>query len=488
MTGEVYLREAERSLERLLSNMDRNRGSHTFGCLSRPYWHDKVTDFPSAHQQIGVFPLAIAYTHEWEGNPYYRNDEIKELLDASLNFWSDIQKSDGSFDEHYPNEHSLGAAAWSLWAVTEACLLLEDYPDIEDSIEKAVKFLRENDEPGDIANHQAVTASALLNAHRLIDTGKEGIEGRMDVLEDMQSEHGWFREYRGADIGYQSTTISHVARIWEYDSQLVSRRMIEDALDFFSNFIDRHNYYAGFIGSRNTDHIHSTGFEILSEEFEQADRISNAVRQNRKKGNLLEPLVMDDKHFTRQLAEYLDSWRYADESRDSLPEPIEQDYGCIEIMKSGDTVTYLNKSKGGVYRRFSRGDILEEDRGISVGKRGKIYTSNWPDSSDKIQRKEGCIEIEGRMREVPRNTMEGWRFIASRLFSYTLGNSKWMSLKAKDILISLLIDADSDGPHFKRRIETGSEWEVEDSFEGERINGKVRKNFVPSSEFFSLER
>lgn len=485
MKPEIYLEDVEDQIERLLTNMDRNRDADTFGCLARPFWHDKVTDFPSAHQQIGVMPLTLAYTQDWKGNPYYQSKEIKELIDAGLEFWASIQKKNGSFDEHYPNEHSLGAVAWTLWAVTESYLMLEDPPSIEQNIRKAVDFIRRNDEPGDIANHQAVTASALVNSHRILGEGLEEAEERIDLLEDMQDENGWFQEYRGADLGYQSTTITHIARVWQYDRNLVPETMIREALDFFTDFLDRENYYAGIIGSRNTDHLHTTGFEIFAEEFADAEKLANAARHNMEEGRLLQPYRMDDKHFSRQLAEYMDSYRRGEKLDSGYPEVREAEYGCISVHIRDEDLIFVNESKGGVYRRFRKGELVDEDSGISVEKDGEFYTSNWPASTDEVSKEGDSISIRGRMREVPRNTMPGTLFLASRVFNYTFGRFPSLSLKAKNFLISWLIGSDGEGPEFRRKIDLQDGLDVQDSFEGSGVEGKIRSNFVPSSEFFS---
>lgn len=488
MNRRTYLEGVEKDLERLLSNMDRNRDSDTFGCFSRPFWHDKITDFPSAHQQIGVLPLTIAYTEDWDGNQYYQNEKIGEYIDAALNFWAFIQKKNGSFDEHYPNEHSMGAVAWTLWAVTESYLMLEDPPEIESNIEKAANFLNQNDEPGDIANHQAVAASALVNSHRITDSGLETVENRLQNLENMQNSEGWFQEYIGADIGYQSTTISHIARVWDYKPELVDEEIINRSLEFFSNFIDRENHYARIIGSRNTEHIHPTGFEIFSDEFETAEKVANSVRRNKRNGNLLEPSQMDDKHFSRQLAEYMDSYRRAGNIGQSFNEIEERNYRTVSIIKpEPDTKIFLNTSKGGVYTKYEDGELVEKDNGLSISRSGETYTANWPGVTEKVERKQKSIELEGSLRKVPRNTLPGRYFLISRLFNYTFGYFPKLSLKAKNILISLLIDSNQDGPYFKREINWENGLEAQDKFEGSEVSGKVHTNFVPSSEFFDLD-
>lgn len=481
----VYTESTVGQLERLLSNMDRNKDSPTYGCLCRPYWHDKVMDFPSAHQQIGVLPLSIAYSTEFEDNKYYGSESLKEWIEAGIRFWGEMQKRNGSFDEHYPNEHSMGATAWTLWAITESYLLLEDPPDIESEILKAVEFLERYDEPGDIANHQAVAASALINSYRITGRGIKEARKRLETLEEMQHEEGWFQEYVGVDIGYQSTTISHLGRLWSFDEDLVDTEMLEKSLNFFSNFIDRENYYAGIIGSRNTSHIHAAGFEILAGDFSESARIVASIRRNKEEGRLLHPYQMDDKHFSRQLAEYLDAYRHASSVPEKFTEVREKDYEPISVVKpSADTKIFLNKSKGGVYKKYSKGELVEKDRGVASKSGQDVYTSNWPGATEKVTRADEDIVLEGRMRKVPRNNLPRYYFLLSRFFNYSFGRFPSLSLRAKRFLISKLIGERKTDKKFCRKINLEEGIEAEDAFDGERIFGKTRTNFVPSSEFF----
>ena len=57
----IYAESAFRSLPRLLSLLDRNPLSETYGCFHRDYWLYKTSDFPDAVRQFGTHALALAY-------------------------------------------------------------------------------------------------------------------------------------------------------------------------------------------------------------------------------------------------------------------------------------------------------------------------------------------------------------------------------------------------------------------------------------------
>lgn len=480
--GLAYLEPALEQVDRLMTQMDRNRDSESFGCLCRPYWHDKVTDFPSAHQQLGVLPLAMVYTRELEENPYHRSERIGQLCRAGMEYWAHMQRRNGSFDEHYPNEHSLGATAWTLWAVAESYSMLDNPPEIEFEIGKAARFLEERSEPGELANHRAVAANALLKASKIVEVDRSVIVDKLEEVEEMQSGEGWFHEYHGADIGYQSTTVSHLAQVWKEDPELVEDAILEEALDFLSHFIDGENYYGAGLGSRHTRHFHPAGFEILAGEFEQAGRIAAAARKNLSCGNLLEPAQMDDKHFSRLQAEYLLAYREAGKIDEEPTEVESRDFRDLLVRKEEKKV-FVDKSRGGYLKLYSGGELELEDTGIHTRIGGEHYTSNWPGAGEEITREGKQLTVEGSLYRVPDNQLDAWKFIANRLFQRTLGRFPRLSLEVKKRIIARLISGSKSGYSFTRKIdlETGA---VQSGFPGEEIDGKNRSNFVPSSNFF----
>lgn len=485
MPASAYLDTAVPHIDRLLSNIDRNRDSETFGCLCRPYWHDKVMDFPSAQQQIGVLPLAIVYgNHLSDRNPYTGDEQIAAYCRAGIQYWAAMQRENGSFDEHYPREHSLAATAWSLWAVTAAMEHLDTVPAVEDAIRNAVDFIGAHDEPGTIANHQAVTAAALFNADTFVDVDRALITERLDRVRQLQSPEGWFQEYRGADPGYHSTAIAHLARIWAEEPSLVDDQMLRDALDFFSAFIDAENYYGAGIGSRSTQHVHPTGFEILAETFDTAAQIASALRTHVADQRVLIPRVVDDKHFSWLQAEFLHSYLYATDHEKPSDRIASQRFRDILISCDEPHKTFVNLSKGGHTKRYRGGELVEEHPGVTTTISGETYTANWTGTTTDVDIGDNNqITIEGKLRHVPQNTLNGWRFLLMRLFQHTAGRFPSISLRLKDYLINRLITGGRSDFTFEREISLDA-FTIQDRHDGERIQGKTRSMFIPNTEFF----
>ena len=76
-----HFKEAISSVPRLLSLIDRNPVSKSFGSFDRSYWLEKSIDFPSANLQFGVLALSLLYkivtdNWAWAGHGLFYNSVI----------------------------------------------------------------------------------------------------------------------------------------------------------------------------------------------------------------------------------------------------------------------------------------------------------------------------------------------------------------------------------------------------------------------------
>ena len=58
------------------------------------------------------------------GNPFYKVSRIKELSSAAINFMIRSSHKDGTCDDYFPYERAMGALVFSLYAASEAYLIL----------------------------------------------------------------------------------------------------------------------------------------------------------------------------------------------------------------------------------------------------------------------------------------------------------------------------------------------------------------------------
>jgi len=510
--GEIYLDEVTHQIPRILTLLDRNEKSSTYGCFYRVFWHDKITDIPSAHPQIGLLSLAILYKHKFPGNIYFKNGKIKEWSIAGINFCSKIQNSDGSFDEHYPNEHSYGATSWTLSAILDSYLLLEneisqnDKEIILELASKASKWLIRNHDPGPLTNHIAISAMVLHNMYKITRKRfflKKSLEKIKEVLK-IQSPEGWFLEYGGADLGYLTTSISFLARYYSETKNKKVFNALKKAILFSSYFVYPDCSYSRNIGSRNTSHFHPLGFEIMSKKIPITNNITKNILRGIENGNILTPKVMDDKHFFHLTNEFLLSYIHFSPKntiKQKLPcesKPFRKyfKHSGFFVTKQPSYYTVVNLKKGGVIRIFDtkKKKLLLNDEGIhGITKNNKRISTQWLDDNYNIDINKENVSLSGRLHELhlETETLSSLKMIISRMALLTLGRSNKISLLIKNLLIKRLITKTGHVPFkFKRELNFDTKQiQIKDIIEGRglksiNIGGQLFPRYVPASKYF----
>ncbi|MDH7499275.1 MAG: hypothetical protein QHH30_02690, partial [candidate division NC10 bacterium] len=124
MSRDLFAREALSHLPKILTLLDRNPHSPTYGCFDRNFWHYKIIDFPSGMAQELVWPLALVYETDAPNNPYHRSPALRQWVEAGIGFAAKSAHPDGSCDDYFPYERAAGAAGFSLLACVESYRLL----------------------------------------------------------------------------------------------------------------------------------------------------------------------------------------------------------------------------------------------------------------------------------------------------------------------------------------------------------------------------
>ncbi len=114
MSKDLLAQEALAQIPKLLTLLDRNPHSPTYGCFDRNFWQYKIIDFPSGMAQEFVWPLALAYDTPVASNPFYRQPAIRDWVEAGILYAAQSAHQDGSCDDYFPYERAGGAAAFSL--------------------------------------------------------------------------------------------------------------------------------------------------------------------------------------------------------------------------------------------------------------------------------------------------------------------------------------------------------------------------------------
>ena len=250
-------------MPQLLTQVNRDVDTKTYGSCDRNYWHYNIRDFSSAILQQACLSLALVYKLYFPGNIYYGNENVREWAVASLRYMGKIQLRDGSFNEYYPNEHAFPPTAFNLFAGcrTYRLLALEDN-SILCILGKAAEWLCNHHEKDACNQEWAAIAGLyqyyLITKERIIlDAVQKKIRGIMQLF----SQEGWFPEQGGVDIGYASVTLDMLTEYYVASKDETVKPTIVSMVDFLSHFVHPDGTAGGEYGSRNTTYFLPAGLE-----------------------------------------------------------------------------------------------------------------------------------------------------------------------------------------------------------------------------------
>ena len=519
--GDVYAQKAVAQIPRILSMLDRNEYSPAYGCFDRTYWLDKSIDFPSSILQLNTHTLALTYACPYPNNPFYQKEKIKNWTLAGIDYWTQIQHDDGSFDEFYPNERGwAGPTGFLLFSMLGSYdLIRNEIPiDLEErlltSSRKAAYFLAKYDEKGILANHHAMALLPIYYAYKVLRDEKllKAFNEKFCIFERLQSQEGWLLEYDGADLGYLSATVSFLGKIYKLtdNNDLKSKilKIVETAIDFSSYFVYPNKYYAGTIGSRQTLHFYPHGYELFCNKFPIARIIADKLLEGLAESKLVSPEIMPERYLGYRVQEYL--LTYLDYNPIKITQPIQLPFERAPFVKHFDDAKMMavkkdnyylvaNFAKGGVIKIFDKnGKIIYNDCGI-IGKldNGKIITSQWIDKDYKIQLTENMGTVEGHMNYAPFKYSSPLKMIAFRTALLTLAWNTKLSYWLKGAIRDLFITNTKKAPiQFKRVINFDNDKiEIEDKlsanvsnkFISVKIGDEFSIRYVPQSLYFQFQ-
>ncbi len=513
----IYSQKALDQIPRLLSNLDRNRFSPTYGCFHRDYWLDKTSDFPDAVRQFGVHSLALAYKYPFENNIFYKSKKIKNWTIAGLLFWAKIQHKDGSFDEFYPYERGwVGPTAFTAFTVIESYSLISKEIDnssktiILNAIKRSAYFIIQGESEEDhLANHHAMACLAVWKSYELFKEKnlKEGYDKMWNNFKEYHNfEEGWSREYDGVDPGYLSATISFLGKIYKTNPNPEILEVVKQSIEFVSYFVYPNGYYAGSLGSRNTLHFYSHGFEIFADKVPLAGAISKKMLHALSENKLVPPEIMSDRYVFYRVPEFLETCiDYHNELEEYPTLPHEK---TDKMVFFNDSKIYVNKfkniymisnlAKGGVTKIFDtkNNELIYNDCGVLAELvDNTIITSQWIDRSYMHDILDNGFIIKGNFNKVPANKL--FTPLKNIIFRIVLVSMSWSSsfshfLKAK-IRKALILGQRKIGVRFERRIIIENKrLIIQDKVESERkyqfkkllFGGEFFVRYVPQSRYF----
>ena len=517
ISAEIYAKSALDQVPRLLGNLDRNRFSSTYGCFHRDYWLEKTSDFPDAVRQFAVHALALVYKYDFPNSKYQGNTNLLNWTIAALDYWAGIQHKDGSFDEFYPYERGwVGPTGFTTYACAEAFnLIREEMPsDVEKRVRraliKAAFFISKGESEEDhLGNHHAMACLAVHTVMRVL--GRDDLEAIYSKLWDKfltyyHAEEGWCREYDGPDPGYLSAVVSFLGKIYVHDPRPEIFEVISGAVETCSYFVYPNGSYGGILGSRNTIHLYTHGFEIVSSQIKLAQSIAVKAISGIAQGNLVPPSSMSDRYLVYRVPEYLQSYLdYSPKSGELLTLPYEREHtkffkkAGIASCRTGDQYTIANMAKGGTFKIFNvalNECLLNDSGAIGILSNGKKFTTQWIDQSFKFSVDANEWSVTGTAKYLPNpKTFTPFKGLIFRLIMVAAGWSPMLSHFVKGRIRKMIILNESDVPlNFSRSILfEKSQITIRDTFTLNRksisvtnisLGGEYHLRYVPQSRYF----
>jgi hypothetical protein len=416
-----------RSMPRILALLDKNPLSPTAGSFDRKYWHYKIIDFPCGMQQELVLPLAYVWRHRFAGNAYCGHERLEQYIVSALEYHRAACHTDGSLDDYFPFERAYGATAYALAALTETALLtgLQSSAAVA-AMEQSGRFLTAYREAGTLANHLAIAALALINLHVLTGSQnwREASDRLVGELTALQDSEGWFREYEGCDLGYQTVTIEFLARRYAKAPTDRILELLRSNVAFVRKFLHPDGSLGGEYGSRNTYNFYPGGFAILSTVLPEAGDMLAGFLKGIESGS--QNYLEDDGVFGHLLASYVTVLEQSEIEVPELPaapgpELVVFPHAGLFRGRTGRFSVYGATTKGGVCKIFKDDELVWSDTGLAGRLTdGTPFCQNKPGIGESEVAQDE-VTIRGKLQKFRTQRMSLMKMTVLRLASLALG-------------------------------------------------------------------
>lgn len=470
----IYIKDINSDLKRLYCLLDSSEHSTEFGSFHRNFWHHKQSGFSSAIYQMGAHSMALAYKNSLNNNIFYKDQKILNLIEAALLYTIKIQKSDGSYDEWYLNERGwAGPTGYISHSMADTLKILGEEISIEvkekvlTSLDKSASFLGEFWEEHILYNHIMMALLPIIEIYHLTGNKKHlhNFEKLLNRSKDyFYKDEGWGLEYDGPDIGYQSATISFLAKINKVHPKDELREIVDRSYDFVQHFYFPDASFANGFGSRFTSNLFVHGNEYWAKDNEIADRLALQTREGLELGKILHPCHYEDHYFIYRLPEYIDAFVDSEalKSKESFKLPWEKEslnlyYPKAEILIKKKTENYdlLNIKKGGVLQSYltDGGDSSTNEGWWIELKSGEIF-SNINSHSLESEVTEEQVFIKGYAGEVKTNVFSPLKLIIFNFVMLLFGWNKRNAYLLKSLIRKkIMFSKEKRSVSFKRTID-----------------------------------
>ncbi|MSU55777.1 MAG: hypothetical protein EXS51_00495 [Candidatus Taylorbacteria bacterium] len=503
----LFLQRALHEVPRLLGQLNRNPSSSTYGSFDRAYWLHRSRDFSCARHQEAVFALALLYAHPFPGNSYAGDKRVLEWINAALLFAVSLQRSDGSFDEWYPFEHSFVCTAFVTVALAKTILILPEDASLPRekvcmALTKAGKWLARHTETT-AYNQLAGGVCALYAVYRATKDAsfEKAAKQHAQHLLTAQSKEGWWPEYGGPDAGYLSLTVDYLSlyAVWSKDERIF--QALRTSTKFLRLCAHMDGTFGGTFMSRNTEYLIPSGVARLASRDVVAKELLLHAHRALKEGKGLQPSNLDDRYVCFLLSNWLEAGLLAGEAKQHaetssavLAEPpLFLSESGIYTERSPRRQIIANMYKGGSFVITTLAGRYT-DSGIETVFSGKPCTTQSLDRRSRVSYAEGKLHVKGYFKPIREPMMRPLLLSAFRIFQLTLGRFETTGTWVKRLLRKKMVSTSVVSDRFFERdiILEAERIIVIDRFKKENPSMPVRYgtdasyNFIPSARYYSV--
>jgi hypothetical protein len=492
----------------LLSEINRDPATPTYGCFDRRYWGWKLVDFPEATFQRNL--SALAWLRE-QPEAADMHAMLTQTIRAGLLYAARIQHRSGSFDQAYPYEESYGATAFLLPDLLDAYQAIKDDCDydaqltIEAMLAKAAAFLHHHAElHGTISNHLAGAALALLKAGDFLKQPEYNAKSReiLDFIFSKQSTEGWYVEYGGADPGYQTLCMYYLAQIYAIAPYDELRKSLAASLDFLQYFIQPDGSFGGEYGSRRTEIYYPGGIALLSGEFPLAAALTARMLEAIEQGRTTRLADMDMGNTAPLLNNTIKALPYREvQAKAGLPceaENLSRDFpeAGIFIRATEKYYCVVGASTGGVTKIYNKQTcrLVWDDCGLlGQTSRGGTISTQIAASDQDWQIDPDSLKLWGGFQPIKSSLPGPANFLVLRLMNLTVMRVGFFNELVKKMMVRLLISGGGSLPLKRTRtlefakdsIRIHDRVEKTGSVKALRYGGKFSAIHMASSRYFA---
>lgn len=420
---------AEFQARRVLTQMDRDPDSPSYGCFDRNFWHYKIRDFPSSILQQGVFTLEALRRGYISVGTTPR--QIEEWSVACINALARQVDRAGGVDEYFPFERSYPAAAFGLYCVARVLSDWQtDRPELLerinwDGLNRLTRHVANRIELEAINQYAAgVAGMALAHALPEILLSREVVTYHVDRLLTSQHEEGWFNEYEGPDCGYLTVTLDALVDIFDATGYDRALKAIDRIVEFLAGLLGVDGELPWTLNSRNTDYVVPYGLVRTAARNATAAYLVQIFFADVDKPCHFIWSVDDRYHAHYVYASVVRSLPHLDAMRSAeAPAPQRRSWlpGCgywVVHNQVGYTL-YVAARKGGLVRvHKADGTQTEVDYGWRIRDGRKIWITNWWSAHWLIDVADDRLVIEGRLQACRFHRSSPLRHIVLRVLSW----------------------------------------------------------------------